>query len=308
MDLSPSGLPKVVGLEKVIENADDAINPPATDKDLQASLVPDVTAQQQEQTPPVQEGQVKEPMTDEEVLAQFKSTKDLLKSYKEIQGFTTRVSQENKEKAKQIDDLQAKLNQLQEELEIRRFQNVPQVEQQPQKTFEQLFIENPEQAIAIKAAEIANQQRIAEVLERKEAESPQEFHELLGYVKTLAQQPKLHQLSYSPKGVEKLFEIAGKVRKDQIARNAQNALKTIFGEDVDLEKFKAMVKKDPTTNTTNPPANPLNAYMPNTKTTTRTGADVDTHKNELEQVKNEAIKNGDANKVAGLLLKQALLK
>jgi hypothetical protein len=108
--------------------------------------------------------------------------------------------------------------------------------------------------------------------------------------------------------VEKLFEIAGKVRKDQIARNAQNALKTIFGEDVDLEKFKAMVKKDPTTNTTNPPANPLNAYMPNTKTTTRTGADVDTHKNELEQVKNEAIKNGDANKVAGLLLKQALLK
>jgi hypothetical protein len=288
-----SGLPKVEGLEQIFQS--DATE----DKGVKQPLVPDVTAQQQVQTPPEtpRGGQVQ----DEIDWGQFKNPKDLLKSYKEIQGFTTRVSQENKQ-------LKDELQKLKEESELRQFQ-VPQ-RQQPQtpKDFEQLFVENPEQAIEYKAAQIANTQRIAEVLEEKEMENPPEFQKRYAYVQMLARNPQYQPLSNSPRGVKKLFELADKARKDDLRNGAHESLKELFGEDVDLDKFKALIKKDQATSTTNPPTNPLNAYMPQTGMSTRTGADADAQLSELERLKQEAIKTGDVQKVAGVLLKQALLK
>lgn len=288
-----SGLPKVEGLERAFQPD------PIEDKGaLQQQSVPDLTAQQQAQTPhEPQGGQVQ----DDVDWGQFKNPKDLLKSYKEIQGFTTRVSQENKQ-------LKEELQRLKEDAELRQFQVPQQAQPQQQKNFEQLFVENPEQAIELKAAQIANTQRIAEVLEEKEMENPAEFHKRFAYVKMLSQNPQYRPLSDTPRGVRKLFEIADKARKDDLRNGAQESLKELLGEDVDLEKFKALIKKDQATQITNPPANPLNAYMPQTGMSTRTGADTDAQLSELERAKQEAVKTGDVQKVAGVLLKQALLK
>lgn len=282
----PDGLPKVAGLERVFQ--DD----PVQDKGRQVAQSADEQIQA-----PVVDGQAGD---DDELPPGFKNPKEMLKSYKEIQGFTTRISQENKQ-------LKDELQRLKEEAELRQYQHLQTV--MPNKTWDELYMENPEQAIAIKANEMATTQRIAEVLEEKESENPEEFQERLVYVKMLAQRPDLTPLSYSPKGVKKLFEMADKTRKEQLTKKAHESLKAIFGEDIDIEKFKAIVKKDTQTTTNQPTtANPLNAYMPDTRTSTRTGADINININDLERRKAEAIKAGDAKTVAGLLLRQAFSK
>lgn len=293
------GLPRVEGLDKIFQPD------PSLEKDPQQQSVQDVTAQQQVEATPATGVQAPSDVD----WAQFKNPdgtlnqEALYKSYKEIQGAFTRVSQDNS-------TFRQEMQRLKEENELRSYQ-APPVQPQQQKTFEQLFVENPEQAIAIKASEMANVQRINEVLEEKESENPTEFQERLAYVKMLAQNPQLNPLSYSPKGVKKLFEIADKTRRDNLVKTANKSLKIILGlkddEDIDIEKFKAMVRKDQP-NINNPPTNPLNAYMPNSGTSTRTGADINIDVNDLERQKQEAIKSGDVKKVAGALLKQALLK
>jgi hypothetical protein len=294
--LSQNGLPKVDGLDQVFN--DNSVN-----EDKDNNIQQDI----QQDTTPVTDGQVKE-LTDDEVLSKFKSTKDLLKSYKEIQGFTTRVSQENKEKDRIIADLQENLNKLRDEVEIRSYRQQPGINQGQKKSFTEMLIENPEEAISMKAAEISNTQRIAEVLEEEELKNQSDFQERVAYVKMLSQNPQFAPLSYSPKGVKKLFEIADKARGDNMKKRAHESLKYLFGEDVDIEALKGLVKKkDQTKIITNPQLN-LSGYMPDTTTSTRTGADIDLDKTDLQRKKAEAIKTGDASIVAGAILREALLK
>lgn len=294
MEVSESGLPKVDGLDLFIKQ-DDA---PLEDKGAQQ--------QEQQVQAPSEEGQAPQTMTDEEILAQFKSTKDLLKSYKEIQGFTTRVSQENKEKARQIEELQGRLNQLQEEIELRRYQS-PRP-QQPPKSFEELFIENPEMAITMKANEIATAQRIREVAEEEYNKNPQEYHERAGWVQKIAQDPRLQALAFSPQGVRKLFQIADDTRKKVLQANAHKAIKEIFGDNVDMEKLRSIFSNTGNTQPTTTQTNNLNAYMPNTGTSTRTGADINQNINSITARKEEALKKGDVSGVAKSLLMEALAK
>lgn len=295
MEVSESGLPKIEGLDLFVKQDE--------------ASVEDKGAQQQEQQiqAPSTEGQAPKEMTDEEVLAQFKSTKDLLKSYKEIQGYTTRVSQENKEKARQIEELNTRLNQLQEEMELRRFQ--PQRPQpQQQKSFEELFIENPEMAITMKANEIATAQRIREVAEEEYNKNPQEYVERSAWVQRLAQDPRLQSLSFSPQGVRKLFQIADDTRKKSLQQNAHRAIKEIFGENVDLDKLRGLLSTSGNSTSTNPQTPNLNAYMPDTRTSTRTGADMNLQINDIKAQKEEALKKGDVSGVAKSLLAEALIK
>lgn len=314
MTESGDGLPKVEGLtEFVKQNLD---NPQQDKGQSGTGQVQEPPAQQQVQTPPStpDAGQVEDADL-AGILKTFTTpdgkvnTKDLLKSYKEIQGFTTRVSQENKDKAKVIEELQTKFNQLQEEAELRRYQ-APATPHTQQKSFEEMFLDNPEQAITAKAMEIANTQRITEVLEEKRYENPDDFPERMGYVNMLVQNPQYAQLQYSPKGVAKLFEIADKTRAQMLTRKAHESLKVIFGEDVDLDALKALVKGSggavPPVNQIKPQQTFANAYMPDTSTSTRTGADL--NMNQIETIKQEALKNGDPSAVAGALLKEALLK
>lgn len=298
----PDGLPMVEGLADFVKANTDL---DTTDKGEATDTQGVDPATQQAIAPSQEDGQAEGDID----WGQFKNPKDLLKSYKEIQGFTTRVSQENKEKTKAIEELQAKLSQLQEEAELRQYQ-APAPPQTSNRSFEEMFIENPEQAISAKAMEIANAQRITEVLEEKRFENPDDFQERMVYIQMLTQQPQYNRLQYSPKGVQKLFEIADKTRAQTLTKKAHESLKALFGDDVDLEKLKALARKDgtPTINNQSTSANPLHAYMPDSGTSTRTGQDVNMNVNDLERRKREAIAAGDADTVAGAILKQALLK
>jgi hypothetical protein len=304
-----NGLPMVEGLEAFLR--EDAGLDIADKGQIEApEPQPEQIAEQQVAT---DDGQAPSEMSDEEILAQFKSTKNLLKSYKEIQGFTTRVSQENKEKAKVIEELQSRLNQLQEEAELRKYQT-PQAPHQPttQKSFEEQFIENPELAIQTAAMRMANVQRINDVLEEKRGENPDEWQERIAYVHMLSKEPQYQPLAESPAGVRKLFEIADKTRVQALEKTTRKTLNILFGEDYDLEKLKALIRRDggtiPTGTTKPTTANPLTAYMPDTGTSYRTGADVNLNVNDLERRKQEAIASGDADTVAGAIIRQALLK
>jgi hypothetical protein len=288
-----SGLPKIDGLADVAQDI------------IQDKGQPQNTAPQAQPAPLNDGGQAIDDPDLQGILKTFTDPTgkvrmaDVLKSYKEIQGYTTRTAQENAE-------LKAK---LQEQAEIMQFQPPP-IRQQGPVDFNQMFIENPEQAISLKAMEIANTQRISEVLQEESMAKPQEFNERMGYVKMLSQNPQYAGLAQTPKGVKKLFEIADKTRTSNMQRNAKEALHVLLGEDIDIEKFKNLVKKDKADNQQiNPQPNlNLNAYMPDASTSTRTGADNNLQANDLEIRKQEAFKNGDAKGVAGALLRQALFK
>ena len=67
-----------------------------------------------------------------------------------------------------------------------------------------------------------------------------------------------------------LFQVGDKMRSDDLKRNAEKSVKMLFGEDVDFEKFKVLIKKD------QQPDNKQGmdlAYMPDSTGAFRTGTD-----------------------------------
>lgn len=297
MPLDTDGLPKIDGLQDFVAQTAE----PFTQDKVQ-ELAPQFSEAPIDGQPPVDPGQGADDDLD---LGVFKNTKEVLKSYKEIQGFTTRVSQENKE-------LKDELARLKESLELNQFaaqQPRPPVQGQ---TFEEKFINNPQMAIHEEVQRQALTLRLKEVLDEESAKNPDEYRERVGYVQMLANDPKFAPLSFSPQGVRKLFEIADNQRKTSLQRQAQKALNVLFGDDIDVDKFKALIKKDQaqTNQTINPQTgNPpnMNAFMPEVTTSTRTGQ-TDTRLAELQKAKEKALQNGDPRAMAGALIQEALLK
>lgn len=295
MPLETDGLPKVDGLQDfVAQNAE-----PFTQDKVQEPA-PQFNAPPMNDQPPVEPGQG----TDDFDLGVFQNPKEMLKSYKEIQGFTTRVSQENKE-------LKDELARLKESLELNQLAAQQPRPPAPGQTFEEKFISNPQMAIHEEVQRQALTLRLKEVLDEESAKNPDEYRERVGYVQMLANDPKFAPLSFSPQGVRKLFEIADNQRKTSLQRQAQKALNVLFGDDIDVDKFKALIKKDQAANqTSNPQTSPIantNAFMPEVTTSTRTGQ-TDTRLAEIERIKSEALQKGDPRTVAGALIREALLK
>lgn len=301
MEAAANDLPRVEGLEAAVQDAF------AQDKGQQEQVAQPVV--QDQQAAPSAEGQAAQTMSDEEILAQFKSTKDLLKSYKEIQGYTTRVSQENKtlkEKAQRAEELENRLNQLQQEMELRQYQ-MQQQQQQP-KSFEEMFIENPEAAITMKAEQMYTMNAIRQVGQEEYTKNPQEYAERATWVQRLAQNPRYQALQYTPQGVKKLFEIADNTRKEVIQRNAHTVIKQIFGDDVDIERVRGLLATNGNQQTTTNPQTNL-AYMPDTGTSYRTGQDMlNGQMTEIRRSKEEALQKGDVGGVTRALIQEALNK
>lgn len=284
------GLPKVEGLENLVKDS-------ITDNGQQ-------TPQQQQVAAP-DDGQADADL--EGILKNFSTpdgkvrTKDLLKSYKEIQGFTTKVSQENAQ-------YKEEMAKMREQLEVMQFQRqAPQQPQQPQ-DWNQMFIDNPEQAIAMKANEIATTRMISDVIMEEQLANPQEFNTRLAYVKNLSMTPQLAPLANSAKGVKKLFEIADKQRSTDLQRNAREAAKMLFGEDVDIEALKAVVKKDKEQSNSQTNNLNLNAYMPDTSTSNRTGMNMNSANADIQRQIQEATQKGDVSAVTRLTLMGSLNK
>jgi uncharacterized membrane-anchored protein YhcB (DUF1043 family) len=297
MEVSESGLPKIDGLQAVAQDV-------MTDKGNEQQTVPEP---QQTQTP-LDGGQVD---VDAEIAGVLKSftnpdgsinVKNLAKSYKEVQGFSTKTAQERALKEQTIEQLSQRLNQIQEEAELRSY-HTPQRPAQ-QQSFEDMFIENPEAAITMKADQIATAQRIREVAEEEYAKNPNEYPEKEQWVKRLALDPRYAHLAYSAKGVKKLFETAEVVRKQAIHRTAHQAIKELFGDNVDMDKLRSFFTSNGIQQKTTPQTNSLNAYMPDTGTSYRTGQDVNNSMNNVQKDKAEAIKQGDVGGVIGALLRE----
>lgn len=197
-------------------------------------------------------------------LGQFKNPKDLLKSYKEIQGYTTKTSQENKE-------LREQLKQMEEHVRLMQVHVQPQVQQPQQQDFDTQFINNPKQAIDNvvnqRVQETLRTATIQDVLMEEQAKNPDEFNERYNFAMLARQQ--YPNLVNTGAGVRMLFKVADKMRDDSLKRNADKAMKALFGQDVDYEKFKSIVKKD---QGTQQPSNDL-AYMPDSSGAFRSGTE-----------------------------------
>ena len=234
-------------------------------------------------------------------LAQFKTPEDLLKSYREVQGFSTKVSQENKDLKTRLDALERMNVELNERMEV----TPPVIPQAPAKNFQDLYYENPEAAIEQKIVQNVNMLRIADVLEEEQGKNPEEFQERYAYANYLKNQ--YPHLSTTPQGVKKLFQIADKARDEMTKKSAYKSLKMLFGDDVDIEKLRPLIKKDATTQTTNLENQARNlAYMPDT-TSGRSGADT-TNKGDFSSQRKEAAERGDVDAVLQSIFKEALGK
>lgn len=268
----------------------DEIEKALSNLDLTA-VVKDIQGEQDKE--PVKEPV--EPNKPEEFdLGQFKNPKDLLKSYKEIQAAFTRVTQENKLTKQQIGELQ-------EQVELARAAANRPV-QEAQRRFDEAFVENPEAAINQKIAQTVMTSRIAEVLEEEAEKSKDDFNERYAYAQQVARQ--YPQLATSPTGVKKLFQFGDKLRQDALKKNASKALESIFGEplnDEEITKLRKMVKGDKAIKQTN---NNSDAYMPETSTSTRKGAD--SEKSNVDHDLDKAVEQGDVDGAIAAIFKRQL--
>jgi len=221
-------------------------------------------------------------------LGQFKTVEDVMKGYKEVQGFATKVSQENK-------TLKEQMQALQEQNELARLSSqqtyYPQ-QQQQEPTLEQ----NIDRIVAVR--EIAN------VLEEEAETNRPEFQERYAYAQMVSRE--YPQLATSRRGVKKLFQLGDKLRQDYLKKNASRALESILGSPLgeeEIKKLRTMVMGDK--------AIPLNqqfnsnAYMPDTSTSTKSGSDQNRNPN-FESEINESAKKGDVDGVISAIFKKAL--
>jgi len=276
MPESINGLPDVSGLEQFVASS-------VQDKGADAAPQP------QEQP---QETQAQQP--EELNLEQFKTPKDLLKGYKEVQGAFTRTTQENK-------TLKEQLAQIQEQIQLMNYAP-PQYQQPPQiQDFDSQFIQDPQKAIDARVeAKVQERLRAAtveQVLQEESGKNPEEFRERFAYAKMLSQ--SYPQLLNSGQGVRKLFELADKHRSDDIQRQANTALEVAFGKD-GVSKLRNLLQG--TGNQTQQNIN--NAYMPdNTTSGTMTKATGD---NPYERQIAESVQKGDVDSVLKGIFNQVL--
>jgi hypothetical protein len=228
--------------------------------------------------------------TPEGDLAQFKDPDALLKGYKEVQGFATKVSQENKELADKVKEYEEQVKDMQENLQMSA-QATPLSDP---KTFDETYYDNPKAAIAQVVAEQVATQRITDALEVEQEKDSDNFQERYGWAQMAAKASP--HLGRTPAGVRKLFKQGDKLRKEGMKKSANSALEHIFGGPLDPEaiaKLKTLMTGDatqPKNNTNN------NAYMPDISSSTKTGADTEKGQSPNARIA-EAEANGDVDGV-----------
>jgi len=246
--------------------------------DVDLHSVVDDLAKQEKDTPT---GEMNRPKSDEVLdLGQFKNPKDLLKSYKEVQGAFTNVTQSIKEK-------EAEIQRLQEELELSRGAQHPY--QDPVVNQNYNSYEDPELTVARQV----NQTLIANVLRKEESKNRNEFHERYAYVQMLAKQ--YPHLAQTPDGVETLFEKSDRVREERMKVASQRALESVFGQPLNegqLKKLKETIGITESTKTETQQTNALDAYMPDTSSASRNRTGLDNQKDYDSKI-TEAAEKGD---------------
>lgn len=237
-------------------------------------------------------------------LGQFKTAQDLLKSYKEIQGAFTKVSQENKglaEQAAATQQLKDELDSLRQQQELSSY-NAPT--QNQQKSFDESWMENPEQTIAQQVQEQLNLARINDVLESEDVSNPSEFQERYAYVDMLARNPQYAPLAKTPAGVKRLFKEADKLRESNLKNTLGKALSFLNDGNALSEEQLAKAKKTLFGETKQTNQN-NDAYMPDGSTSTKSGSDQNQNQDSSVPIR-EAVKKGDVDGVLDEMFKDLM--
>jgi len=222
----------------------------------------------------------------------------LLKSYKEIQGAYTKTTQERKTLQEQFQQYQ---RQIQEQMELQRLASIQQP-QLPAEDFDSKFIQDPKVAIeGVVKQQVQSgmlQAQIEGVLAEEASKDPENFQERYSYAMQMRNQ--FPYLTQSAMGVKKLFQIADQVRKDTMIKQSHRAVRMLFGDDVDMDKLRALAKKNPDS-----PLNQSLAYMPDTSSSSRTGAESGAPKGREAEI-HESVAKGDVDAVIKNVFRQAL--
>lgn len=254
--------------------------------------------------------QVVEPKGEPFDLAQFKNPRDMLKSYKEIQGAFTKMTEENKSLSTKITEYEKTLQQMRDEIEIYKVKTEfsppasigepPDVSPQLREYLGDEGMSALERLIERKTVNQLTTLRIVDVLNEEEGRDREDFQERLAYMYQVANQ--YPQLKATPEGVRKLFQLGDKLREERTKRLTDKAIKAVLGDDVDIERMKQTFKRSGAS-TVQTSTNL--AYMPETTGSVRTGAEAETGKDYEDRV-HEAAKTGDVDSVLNLLFKQKL--
>jgi len=236
-----------------------------------------------------------------------KAQQNLLKSYKEIQAAFTTVSQENKTlketagNADEVQQLKADLESANEQLALRQ----PAPSPNQSKSFDEAWMDSPEDTIDDRVAQQVRLARIADVFDEENGNNPGEFQERVAYVNHLANDPKFVHLKQTPAGTRQLFKEADKVRKGNLENNLKKSLEFLNdGEPLDEEQLASAKKtlfgeKKTKTNKTD-------AYMPDGSTSTKSESETDQQKINNAEV-NKAVDRGDVDGVLDGIFKDISL-
>lgn len=218
----------------------------------------------------------------------FKTFEDAMTGYKSVQGAYTKETQETKR-------LREELVQAQEQIQIMNLNQPAQQQPAPQaQDFDTRYIENPEGAIDTKVAEGVKAAGIQEALDELYLDDADNFQNRYNYANALKTQ--YPQLTTSKAGIKKLFELGDKKRVEDMKRNAEESVNLLFGDNVDMDKLKGLIQKDP-----GQQSNINNAYMPDTTQSTGPTPDLDS-----DTVIAKAVQEGDVDTVIEETFKKAL--
>ena len=237
------------------------------------------------------------PKPAEAPLGQFKDEAALLEGYKNVQGFATRVSQENKELKDRIAAIEA------EQAEAR---NVPAArpDTTPNVDYETL-VDNPGKTIV----DIVRSEQVNSVLVDLEVESLEDptlppYNERFQWAQSISNQPQFAHLVKSPSGIRKLFKMGDKERERQYKTSAHKSLEMILGAPVDdevIERFKKTLGVDKRKETK---PSTSNAYMPDSSTSTyRPGSETAQRTNHDTAIADSASKGDMAGTIENIFQK-----
>jgi len=257
MSENTEGLPEVPGLENVVDQ-------------------PDKDQEEQKEEPKEQPAKL------------FKSLEDAETGYVNVQGAYTKVTQENKELREQLERISEQV-QLMQLGQTQAPPPAPEFDPYSENAGEQL-----NGLVSQKVHQEIAQAQIAATLEEINLQNPEEFQDRYAYAKLLSQRHP--NLVTSPAGVKKLFELGDKQRTEDMRRNAQKSVSMLFGDDIDIEKLRTLIRKDPGQPNIN------NAYMPDTTQSTRTEPVAASHDAQMSRAEAE----GDIDGVIDGLFKKVL--
>jgi len=267
------GLPDVPGLSDFVK---------AQDKD-----------QPQDPPKPPQEDKVEELSDyDRQMLERLKNPKDVLKHLKDIQAFTTKLSQDKKTLEAQL----AQVQQEKEDLEFGQPAPTPAATYQPP----QQEYESQDEYITRMVGERVATERVKEVIEEEYEKNATEFPSRWGMVQMLAR--KYPTKSNSARGVRELFKKADEEMAKQYKSAALRALEDLPDDlpPEQAEKVKAKLRKY--MGEEKPQPSPSGVYMPETTGATRTEPRPANFDDEIAK----ATAEGNADKVAELTFKKVL--